>query len=99
MTSTVSQASQAQATGPESPVSPGPTQDPGLATRDSGGWLALAGIVVLGGISGIAYYLGFVRPYLLEQYYRAPLQDLARISGHTGRSANDWALTWIVLFA
>ncbi|MFL5732720.1 MAG: hypothetical protein ACJ78Q_05920 [Chloroflexia bacterium] len=65
--------------------------------RDS--WLALSGIVLLGGVSGIAYYLGFVRPYLLQDYYRQPLQDLAKISGHTARSANEWALTWIVLFA
>jgi hypothetical protein len=98
MTSTAGQASQSQVTDRESPVSPAPTRDPGPGARDST-WLALAGIVVLGGISGLAYYLGFVRPYLLEQYYRAPLQDLARISGHTGRSANEWALTWIVLFA
>src|SRR5436190_3193692 len=62
-------------------------------------WLALAGLAALGGISGIAYYLGFVHPYLLHDFYTQPHFDLARISSHTARAANYWALTWIVLFA
>ncbi len=62
-------------------------------------WLSLAGIVALGGISGVAYDLGFVRPYLLEAYFRKPLLDLAKINGHTAPAANAWAITWIVLFA
>lgn len=62
-------------------------------------WLVLAAIVVLGAISGIAYYLGFTRPYLLSDYYAEPLRDLAKINGHTAPAANAWALTWIVLFA
>ena len=62
-------------------------------------WLALAGLVVLGGISGIAYYLGFIQPYQLGQYYVTPLLDLAKINGHTPNSANAWAFTWIVLAA
>ncbi|MDQ3928833.1 MAG: hypothetical protein M3328_06765, partial [Chloroflexota bacterium] len=66
-------------------------------TRDS--WLSLAALVLLGGISGSAYYLGFVRPYLLKDYYLKPLLDLAKINGHAPGAANDWALTWIVLFA
>src|SRR3954465_11969150 len=74
-------------------------RDTVLIGRSHDSWLALAGIVALGGISGIAYYLGFVQPYLLEANYRQPLQDLAKLSGHTGRSANEWAITWIVLFA
>jgi hypothetical protein len=68
------------------------------ASRSSEPWLRLAAIVLLGGVSGIAYYLGFVNPYLLADYYRKPLQDLAKINGHTGAAANDWALTWLVLF-
>lgn len=62
-------------------------------------WLTLAALVLLGGIAGVAYYLGFVRPYLLPTYYSKPLLDLAKISGYTGTSANEWAFTWIVLFA
>jgi hypothetical protein len=62
-------------------------------------WLALAAIIVLGAISGLAYYLGFTRPYLLSEYYDTPLLDLAKINGYTAPSANAWALTWIVLFA
>jgi hypothetical protein len=62
-------------------------------------WLALAGIVVLGGISAAAYYLGFVRPYLLEEHFATPLLDLAKINGRTAQSANAWGLTWLVLFA
>ena len=53
----------------------------------------------LGGISAIAYYVGFVRPYRLETYYKLPLLDLAKINGHTAEAANLWALTWIVLAA
>src|SRR5437762_2492345 len=56
-------------------------------------------LVLLGGISGVAYYLGFVTPYRLDEYYNEPLQDLAKINGHTAAAANEWALTWIVLFA
>ena len=62
-------------------------------------WLLLSALVLLGGISGIAYYLGFVRPYLLEDYYLKPLQDLAKINGATNGAANSWAFTWIVLGA
>src|SRR5437870_5833228 len=62
-------------------------------------WLRLAPLVILGGISGIAYYLGFVRPYRLADYYKQPLMDLAKINGHGAQPANDWAITWIVLFA
>jgi hypothetical protein len=61
-------------------------------------WGALAALVALGGISNVAYYFGFVRPYLLSEYYDRPLLDLAKINGHTAASANEWALTWIVLF-
>lgn len=62
-------------------------------------WLALAPLVILGGISSVAYFLGFVRPYLLSTYYNHPLLDLAKINGHAPSAANEWALTWIVLFA
>jgi hypothetical protein len=61
-------------------------------------WGALAALVALGGVSNVAYYFGFVRPYLLSEYYDRPLLDLAKINGHTAASANEWALTWIVLF-
>ncbi len=61
-------------------------------------WLVLAVLAVLAGVSGVAYYLGFVRPYLLSDYYDLPLLDLAKINGHTPQSANAWAFTWIVLF-
>jgi hypothetical protein len=69
------------------------------ARRQAEPWLRLAGLVLLGGTSGIAYYLGFVRPYFLSDYYAKPLLDLAKINGHSATSANEWALTWIVLFA
>jgi len=62
-------------------------------------WLALALLVILGGISGVAYFLGFVQPYQLSPNYKTPLLDLARLSGTAGSAANAWALTWIVLFA
>ncbi len=62
-------------------------------------WLALSALVALGGVSGISYFLGFVEPYQLLVYYTTPLLDLAKINGHTGLSANEWAFTWIVLFA
>lgn len=62
-------------------------------------WLALAAVVVFGGISGIAYFLGFVQPYQLARYYTKPLQDLAKINGYTAISANEWALTWIIVGA
>ncbi|MGA7730729.1 MAG: hypothetical protein WCD37_05600 [Chloroflexia bacterium] len=70
-----------------------------LVPRPRDPWLALAVLVALGGVSGIAYYLGFVRPYLLSDYYARPLMDLAKINGYTGPAANSWAFTWIVLFA
>lgn len=62
-------------------------------------WLGLVPLVILGGISTIAYYLGFVQPYLLSTYYRQPLLDLTKISGYTAPAANEWAVTWLVLFA
>lgn len=62
-------------------------------------WLALVPVVILGGISALAYYLGFVRPYLLSTFYKHPLLDLAKINGHTASAFNEWALTWIVLLA
>ena len=62
-------------------------------------WLGLVPLVILGGISTVAYYLGFVQPYLLATYYRQPLLDLTKISGYTAPSANEWAVTWLVLFA
>lgn len=62
-------------------------------------WLWLTPIVILGGISSAAYFLGFVKPYLLSQYYARPLLDLGKINGYTASAANEWALTWIVLFA
>jgi hypothetical protein len=80
---------------PESEGAPPPPHVPVLREP----WLVLAGIVVLGGISAVAYYLGFVRPYLLEQHYATPLLDLAKINGRTAQSANAWGLTWLVLFA
>lgn len=67
--------------------------------KDRAPWLTLAALVVLGAISGIAYYLGFVRPYLLSDYYAKPLLDLAKISKATPQSANEWAFTWVVVFA
>lgn len=60
-------------------------------------WFLLAALTLLAGISGIAYYLGFVKPYLLSEWYDKPLMDLAKINGHTAGAANSWALTWIVL--
>ncbi|HEY0068781.1 MAG TPA: hypothetical protein VGE04_02290, partial [Chloroflexia bacterium] len=62
-------------------------------------WLGLVPLVILGGISTVAYFLGFVKPYLLSVYFREPLLDLAKINGHTAPAANDWAITWLVLFA
>lgn len=88
---------------PQAGIEPGSAaqpESPAIANsqpRDP--WLALMPIVVLGAISSIAYYLGFVRPYRLEDYYQQPLKDLASISNHTAPSANEWALTWIVAFA
>ena len=61
-------------------------------------WLLLAVLVLLAGITGVAYYLGFVKPYLLSTYYDKPLMDLAKINGHTPASANAWAFTWILAF-
>lgn len=61
-------------------------------------WLALVPLVILGGISSAAYYLGFVKPYLLGTFYQLPLLDLAKINNHTAPAANEWAITWLVLF-
>src|SRR5690242_13268773 len=80
---------------PQSEPSAEPAAQP--AAREP--WWTLTALVVLAGISGGAYYIGFVRPYLLSTYFKTPLLDLAKISGHTAASANSWALTWIVLFA
>ena len=55
--------------------------------------------MVLGGISAVAYHLGFVRPYMMAQYYLIPLLDLAKINRYTAAAANAWGFTWIVLFA
>ena len=71
----------------------------GTPVKDRAPWLTLAALVVLGAVSGIAYYLGFVRPYLLSDYYARPLLDLAKISKATPQSANEWAFTWAVVFA
>src|SRR4051794_8942013 len=77
---------------------PAPPPPPSRApAADS--WLALVPVVIFGGISAIAYFLGFVRPYLMADYYAQPLMDLAKINGHTTHAANNWALTWVVLFA
>lgn len=62
-------------------------------------WAALSTLVVLGGISGIAYYMGFVQPYPLAGNYKTPLLDLAKLNGAAGSAANSWALTWITVFA
>lgn len=62
-------------------------------------WLLLMPIIVLAAVMGIAYDLGFVRPYPLDGYYLVPLLDLAKINSFTAPAANAWALTWIVLFA
>src|SRR5688572_15464507 len=81
---------------------PGAETEPLPATRPHPPrepWGLLSLLVVLGGISALAYYLGFVRPYLLQEYYLRPLLDLAKINGRTASAANAWALTWIVLFA
>jgi len=105
MTSTVAEENRQ----PAPPDSPGGNEPPPL-TREASpphptteklqdSWLALAAIVVLGGISGAAYYLGFVRPYRLDEHFREPLLDLAKINGHTAPAANAWAFTWVVLFA
>src|SRR6478609_3660657 len=81
------------------------TQPPGQASisprarRKLEPWAALSVLVVLGGISGIAYYLGFVKPYPLAGNYKTPLLDLAKLSGAAGSAANSWAVTWIVVFA
>lgn len=79
---------------------PGDALAPSLpAARYTEPWLVLAVLVILGGISGMAYYLGFVNPYRLSVHYNTPLQDLAKLNGAAGSAANAWALTWIVLFA
>src|SRR5580765_6928767 len=54
-------------------------------------WLRLAPLVILGGISSIVYYLGFVHPYQLSVFYKRPLLDLAKINGHGAPPANEWA--------
>jgi hypothetical protein len=73
-----------------------PSYSTPAATADR--WLLLAALTVLAGISGVAYYVGFVRPYLLQTYYNKPLLDLAKIDGYTPRAANSWVFTWIVVF-
>ena len=83
----------------EADLSPLVARPSGTQMRLREPWLALAALVAVGGISGVAYYLGFVRPYMLIDYYAKPLMDLAKINGHAGPAANEWALTWIVLFA
>ncbi|HUP27641.1 MAG TPA: hypothetical protein VM409_04335 [Chloroflexia bacterium] len=101
MTSTDGQPAYSAYVGDAPEHAPSPTSAPADtgAERLRDRWLALSAIVVLGGISGLAYYLGFTRPYLLSEYYRKPLLDLAKINGHTAQAANSWAFTWIVLFA
>src|SRR4051794_8271921 len=84
-------------TAPLTNVEPPEMNEP--ARKQSDPWLPLAGLVALGGISGVAYLLGFVRPYFLPDYYARPLLDLAKINGHSTPSANEWALAWAVLFA
>ncbi len=69
------------------------------ARRFADPWARLSALIVLGGISGVAYYLGFVHPYLLSEYYASPLLDLAKISGYTAPSANLWGITWIIVLA
>src|SRR5207247_167191 len=82
-------------TAPLGPVeSQKPTDAGQTSPKPAEPWLRLSALVALGGISGIAYYLGFVRPYLLTTYYAKPLQDLAKINGHSAPSANEWGVTW-----
>jgi hypothetical protein len=99
MASIVEETPQLRVATEPTPQSPVTTTSTSPTTRPREDWLSLASIVILGGISGAAYYTGFVRPYLLQDYYAKPLLDLAKINGHTAPAANDWALTWIVLFA
>jgi hypothetical protein len=85
--------------GTESETEQTPDAEPLTSERPSDPWLLLALLVVLAGVMGIAYDLGFVRPYPLDGYYLVPLLDLAKINSFTAPAANAWALTWIVLFA
>jgi hypothetical protein len=86
-------------TAPLEAIEPASGASAASAQGSSEPWLRLAALVLLGGISGVAYYLGFVRPYFLADYFDKPLMDLAKINGHSVTSANEWALTWVVLFA
>ena len=88
-------------TGPQTaPLTTVETAQPVEQDRDGADpWARLAALILLGGISGVAYYLGFVHPYLLSDYFATPLLDLAKISGYTAPSANQWGLTWVVTFA
>lgn len=70
----------------------------GREGKRAGNWLGFVPLVILGGISWAAYFLGFVNPYLLSTYFRLPLLDLAKINGYTAAAANEWAVTWLVLF-
>ncbi len=79
---------------------------PRLALRPSTGrtglrdpWLALALLVVLAAISGLAYYLGFTRPFPLADHYPVALLDIGKITKGTPTAANWWGIAWIVLFA
>jgi len=88
-------------TGPQTaPLTTVETPQPVEQDRDGADpWARLAALILLGGISGAAYYLGFVHPYLLSDYFATPLLDLAKISGYTAPSANRWGITWVVTFA
>jgi hypothetical protein len=72
---------------------------PEIARKKSEPWAVLSLLVVLGGLSSMAYYLGFVQPYPLAGNYKTPLLDLAKLNGAAGSAANSWAFTWIVVFA
>jgi hypothetical protein len=109
MTSLISPGETQPGTGPPVQARPGPqtapltasetTKPAGADREESEPWARLAALILLGGISGAAYYLGFVHPYLLSEYFATPLLDLAKISGYTAPSANWWGITWVVTFA
>ncbi|HEX8597978.1 MAG TPA: hypothetical protein VF952_05610 [Chloroflexia bacterium] len=69
------------------------------AVQREDNWLGLVPLVIFGGISSAAYFLGFVEPYMLSTFFSLPLLDLAKINGYTAPAANEWAITWLVLFA